>query len=56
MPGGRVRRSAMLNLDHVEEFEFPAQWHMFVKLNDGLCPTLREANREPLRKLLTNGS
>jgi hypothetical protein len=26
MPGGRVRRSAMLNLDHVEEFEFPAQW------------------------------
>jgi two-component system, LytTR family, response regulator len=48
----RVHRNAIVNLDHVEEFQLPPNGNMFVKLNDGLCLPLRKANRALLRKLL----
>jgi DNA-binding LytR/AlgR family response regulator len=42
-----MHRNAMVNLDNVEEFDFAPNGNMFVKLNDGLCPPLRKANRAP---------
>jgi two-component system, LytTR family, response regulator len=48
----RVHRNAIVNLDHVDEFNLPPNGNMFVKLNDGLCVPLRKANRALLRKLL----
>lgn len=48
----RIRRNAIVNLDHVEEFHLPPNGNMFVKLNDGLCLPLRKASRTLLRKQL----
>jgi two-component system LytT family response regulator len=48
----RVHRNAMVNLDHVEEFQLPLAGNMFVKLRSGLCLPLRRSSRPALRKML----
>jgi two-component system LytT family response regulator len=49
----RVHRNAIVNLDHVEEFNLPAIGNMFVKLRSGFCLPLRKSSRSQLRKTLT---
>ena len=48
----RVHRNAIVNLDHVEEFQLPAKGNMFVKMNNGVNLPLRKGNRTMLRKQL----
>jgi two-component system, LytTR family, response regulator len=48
----RVHRNAIVNLDHVEEFDLPPSGNMFVKLNSGVCLPLRKGNRAMLRQIL----
>jgi two-component system, LytTR family, response regulator len=48
----RVHRNAIVNLDHVEEFDLPPNGNMFVKLNNGVSLPLRRGNRAMLRKQL----
>jgi two-component system LytT family response regulator len=52
----RVHRNAIVNLDHVEEFQLPAIGNMFVKLRSGFCLPLRKSSRPLLRKMLVNTS
>ena len=48
----RVHRSAMVNLDRVQEFYLPPTGNMFVTLTTGVCLPLRRHTRYALRQLL----